>query len=655
MKRWTFSTVLLSTLLLGTCWAQASGVITSPLADRMAQAEADELIRIYITMERHADLTEIEAAAKGLDKDGRRQLVLARLSTFAEKDQAAVLRFLESAQADGKVKRIRSLRLGNAVCCEATKEIIQRLIAVEGINYINWDKRMKVLHETGDRAHRAKQLLRQVTRTATRGAQRLPSMSIETNEKGVQAGSKEIPWGIVKINADDVWALGYTGDGVIVGHLDTGVNYNHLDLRDHMWDGSGFGVPNHGRDLVNDDWDPMDDEGHGTHTAGTIASDGTAGSQVGVAPDAQIMIFKVWDDGGYGTQGDAWDALDYCGYWGADLVSMSGGWPHDYPLTDLCQWRLECDALMAAGVVFSTSAGNGDNLGGHYAVPNDISTPADVPAPWYPQPNPGDEHHSSIIAVGATNSVDNIASFSSYGPTEWSVTGCGSHDYDDYNYPPGLLKPEVCAPGVYIKSLDYADTAGYAGPAGWSGTSMSCPHVTGTLALMLEKNPYLTPVQMDSILEATAVELGPSGRDSLYGAGRIDALAAVNATPEVGDPPEAIADLSSTLTNGIAKSSSGDIHLSWTEPSSDLGVDYYVIYRATDPDGPMDSLDSTPDTSYTDSGAAGDTLTNYFYTVKAVDQGGQKASDSNEAGEFDIRLITVVKSSPSTSRTQKFK
>ena len=407
-----------------------------------------------------------------------------------------------------------------------------------------------------------------------------------------------------------------------------------------MWDGSGVGMPHHGYDFANGDTDPMDDEGHGTHTAGTIAGDGTAGTQTGVAPDAQIMIFKVWDSGGYGTQSDAWDAMWYSINWGADIVSMSGGWPHDGPSTDLCSWRTKCDQLLAGGVIFSTSAGNGDNEGGHYEVPNDISTPADVPAPWYPEPNPGDEHHSSIIAVGATYSSDLIASFSSYGPTEWSVTDCSGNDYDDYNYTPGLLKPDVCAPGVYIKSLAYDDTAGYAGPVGWAGTSMSCPHVSGTLALMLEKNPGLTPVLMDCILETTAVDLGPTGRDSLYGAGRIDALAAVNATPDYGEPPEAISDLTADLTNG-AKSSTGDIHLAWTEPGSDLGVDYYVIYRATDPEATLDSLAATSDTVYTDSGAAGDTLTQYYYTVKAVDTGGQKSSQSNMVGEFDNSLQTA--------------
>lgn len=637
-------------LLFGASWAQAGEIITPQLSGRMAQARPDELIRIYVVMERQADLAQLRAAIKGLSKDQRRQMVIDRLSEVSQEAQVELLTLLEKEQAQGKVARIRPLRLGNMVACKATKEIIQRVAALKGINYINWDRRMKVLHDAPREIKKPLRIKR--VRKARARAEELPTIRIDLGEDGVISRSKEIPWNITLINADDVWGLGYTGEGVIVSHLDTGVNYDHLDLRDHMWDGSGVGMPHHGYDFANGDTDPMDDQGHGTHTAGTIASDGTAGSQVGVAPDAQIMVFKIWFSDGTGYQSDAWDAMEYSVIWGADVVSMSGGWLHDSPYTDLCQWRLECDALMAAGIVFCTSAGNGnpDPPPNHLPVPNDISTPADVPAPWYPPPNPGDEHHSSVLAIGATNSIDYICFFSSYGPTEWDVPVCGSHDYDDYQYPPGLLKPDVCAPGLSIKSLDYADTAGYAGPAGWQGTSMSCPHVAGALALMLSKNPNLTPVQMDSILEVTAVDRGPAGRDSLYGAGRIDALAAVNATPGTGQPPEAIADLEANLSNGT-KSSSGDITLSWTEPSSDLGIDYYVIYRAADPDASMDSLNSTTDTTYTDAGAAGSTATNYYYTVKAVDQGGQKSSQSNKVGEFDIQLIAGVKSQRPTPRT----
>ncbi len=93
--------------------------------------------------------------------------------------------------------------------------------------------------------------------------------------------------------------MGYTGEGIKVGVLDTGVNYNHVDLQDHMWIDPGY--PNHGYDFVNNDNNPMDDHGHGTHCAGTVAGDGTAGSQTGMAPDATIIALKVLDATGNGN------------------------------------------------------------------------------------------------------------------------------------------------------------------------------------------------------------------------------------------------------------------------------------------------------------------------------------------------------------------
>ncbi|MFC1683540.1 S8 family serine peptidase [Candidatus Zixiibacteriota bacterium] len=645
MNRWIFLTAVLLALLFAAYGAQAAEVITPQLTERMALAEPDELIRINIVMAQRPDPAQLRVGTKGLYKLEKRQLVIDRLRQLADESQAGVLSLLERAQVDGKVTRLGSLWLGNAIFCSATREIIQQVAAMGNIRSVDWDEFRPMLHYTREDAREA-DVFKLVKKERAAHAGEMSTMVEASSETGAKLLSKEIVWNLTKINADDVWGLGYTGDGVLVANLDTGVNYNHLDLQDHMWDGSAFGLYNHGFNFVNGTSDPMDDDstspGHGTHTAGTIAGDGTAGSQVGVAPDAIIIACKILDGAGLGTEADTWWAMQSAVLFGADVLSMSAGWVHEWD-PDLCTWREECDNLLALDIVFCTSAGNGRPYPpyGHFTIPDDISTPADVPAPWYPLPNPGDEHHSSILAIGAVTSSDVVCSFSSYGPTEWDTTCTDpDHDYDDYPYPPGLIKPDLCAPGQYIKSLAHDDNSGYRGPLGWAGTSMACPHVAGTVALMLEKNPDLTAVEIDSILETTSVDLGSAGRDNYYGGGRIDALAAVNATPEAGQPPVAIADLEAALTNG-AKSSSGDIYLAWSEPVSDLGVDYYVIYRTTDPGSTMDSLNSTADTSYTDSGAAGDTLTNYFYTVKAVDQGGQKASDSNMVGEFERYLKTA--------------
>ncbi|MCK4575642.1 S8 family peptidase, partial [candidate division WOR-3 bacterium] len=119
---------------------------------------------------------------------------------------------------------------------------------------------------------------------------------------------------------------------------------------------------------------------------------------------------------------------------------------------------------------------------------------------------------------------NSVSSFSSRGATQWWFT-----PWYEYSYPPGLIKPDVAAPGGSpgITSLSYTNNTGYVG--GWQGTSMSCPHVTGTIALMLSKDPSLTPEELDSIIEETCLDLGTAGKDNYYGAGLINALDAVNA------------------------------------------------------------------------------------------------------------------------------
>ena len=134
---------------------------------------------------------------------------------------------------------------------------------------------------------------------------------------------------------------------------------------------------------------------------------------------------------------------------------------------------------------------------------------------------------SCVISVGAVDYDDNIAAFSSEGPSQWADVP----EYGDYPYTAGsntqigLIRPDICAPGVQIKSLDCNNTNGY---TLMDGTSMATPLVTGTIALMLSKNGALTPEQIDQILENTAVKI-TEHKSNDYGAGRLDALAAVNA------------------------------------------------------------------------------------------------------------------------------
>ncbi|HEC79344.1 MAG TPA: T9SS type A sorting domain-containing protein [candidate division WOR-3 bacterium] len=465
------------------------------LDDIITNSSTEDFIPVFVMLAKQLNPDYLIPRAEQMPKPDRRRFVIDECQRLANEDQRSLLLYLKGKEKEGKVRDIVSQWTTNTICFKAKPEVIREVAYREDVWEIGYSEPLQII-----------------------GVQEVEEPTYEHIDFTAEDG-REICWGVAKINADDVWnTLGYTGSGVIVGHMDSGVNYNHTDLNDHMWDGSGAGYPNHGYDFSNNDNDPMDDDGHGTQTAGIVAGDGTSGSNTGVAPDAQIMALKIYP----GTNNEMGQAIQFALNHNADLLSCSIGW--EDPSSSIKDWcRGQSNTVYAAGIVWCNAAGNGRSVPpyGHYTVPQDINSPADCPGPWY-APNGG---NSASIAVGATDQTDNIASWSSYGPTQWNTTG-----YNDYPYPPGLIKPDLAAPGVGVKSLDHATNNGY--DSGINGTSFAQPHVAGTVALMLERNPALTPRQIDSLLQTTALDIETSGRDTLSGNGRIDALQAVNAISE---------------------------------------------------------------------------------------------------------------------------
>src|SRR5262249_15534535 len=135
--------------------------------------------------------------------------------------------------------------------------------------------------------------------------------------------------------------------------------------------------------------------------------------------------------------------------------------------------------------------------------PDNVRTPGDVPR---------------VITVGATDCSDALASFSSRGPVTWQNVP----PYNDYAFPPGLIKPDVSAPGVDTISHNFCN-----GYTTLSGTSMATPHTAGTVALMVSNDPSISHDDIKQILQDTAIDLGAPGKDNEYGSGRVDAFAAV--------------------------------------------------------------------------------------------------------------------------------
>ncbi|MEO0073848.1 MAG: S8 family serine peptidase, partial [candidate division WOR-3 bacterium] len=483
-------TVITALLILATA---GMSMISPELERHLATAQPGSRLPVHIVLKNQFDSDLLNSLVDGLPRRERRVEVARILQAFSEREQAGLLEYLNRAAADGRVADIRPLWIINAVYCEATPEVIREIARRADVNYVNYDLAY------------APDLLE-------------PEQPL--------AGTDEIAWGVQKINAPQVWAQGYTGQGIVCGHIDTGVNYNHPDLADHMWTDPNY--PYHGWNFENNNNNPMDQQGHGTHTAGTVASDGTAGSQCGVAPDAQIMACRVRTVADSVAESQCWQAMQFCvspplspGN-GADLYTMSLGWqlswnPHQ------ATWRQTSNNVNAAGLIQCVAAGNERSI----SPPNSCRCPGNVPPPWWNPQNTGVGTLSGIMSIGATDASDNIASFSSRGPVTWQNVP----PFNDYVYPPGLTRPDMSAPGVDVKSC--AVGGGY---TLMSGTSMATPHVAGTVCLMLSKNPGLTPAVVDSILEITAVELGPSGKDNDFGAGRIDALAAVNYVTGTGGP-----------------------------------------------------------------------------------------------------------------------
>ena len=274
-----------------------------------------------------------------------------------------------------------------------------------------------------------------------------------------------------------------TGSGVVVAILDTGVDHDHEDLDDNMWDapggtcnvnGSIVTCPNYGWDFVNGDNDPNDDNGHGSHVAGIVAAEDNSVGMVGVAPEAQIMAVKVLASNGVGSNIDIVDGIEFAMNNGADVINMS---------MRTFSWSLAMqtavDEAYESGVTVIAATGNEHESLQAY------------PAAF-----------ENAIAVGSINQTadsynERLDNFSNYGPVD------------------------VVAPGSSVYSVN--DGGGY---ITMGGTSMAAPHVAGVAALIKEKYSSLTPAKIKQVLETTATDLGETGRDRYYGSGLVNALAA---------------------------------------------------------------------------------------------------------------------------------
>ncbi len=481
--------------------AAASGVdaaskLRGDLPRVLDEAAPGALVPVSLVLAEQLDGATLQGLAAG---PHARTRIVARLRALAARTQAPLLAELAPRVGEGRAARLRPLWLSNVVGVDATPALVRALAARPEVAWINHNPKRPVFVEE------------------TRGA--LPDAAAAGGGAGPDDGTD---WGVIRMRAPEVWNdLGVTGRGVLVADIDSGSCYDHPDIVRQVWINPGEdldhdasvmdpsdvnGVDDDGNGFVDDliGWnfevngnDPRDtSSGHGSHTTGTVAGDGTSGTMTGMAPDAQMMIVKVGLN--LSDEVDVWNGMQYAAQNGADLITMSLGWQHSWD-PDRATWRRNCETTIAMGTVMIVAAGN--EGGGN--EPDNVRTPGDVPG---------------VITVGATQEDDGAAYFTSLGPVTWE----GVSGFNDYPYPPGLVKPDVSAPGNNTVSLNFC--SGY---TTMSGTSMATPHVAGAAALMLEANGGLSRDDIDTILQTTAIELGEPGKDNTFGAGLVDAYAAV--------------------------------------------------------------------------------------------------------------------------------
>ncbi|RDE49783.1 MAG: peptidase S8 [Candidatus Accumulibacter meliphilus] len=277
--------------------------------------------------------------------------------------------------------------------------------------------------------------------------------------------AETVPAGVVQIKAPQGWPSSQ-GEGIRVAVVDTGIDYNHSDLKANYRGGVSF---------VAGASTPMDDHGHGTHCAGTVAAAINGAGVVGVAPSAYLYAVKVLNSSGSGSYSQIISGIDWCIQNGMRVVSMSlGGSGGSTALQNIC------NTAWSKGLLVVAAAGNtGASVG-------------------YPA------KYKNVIAVSAIDSANALASFSSRGP-----------------------EVDICAPGVNVLSTTRGGAYGT-----MSGTSMACPHVAGAAAAVWGAHRFASNEQIWNLLAYYVDNLGAPGWDASFGYGRVNVdRAALALTP----------------------------------------------------------------------------------------------------------------------------
>ncbi len=463
MRRLVLFSLFFCILISWTTANAQAGKITPELQKTLQSSRPEGEVSVIIILSEKADISPFKDQPKSL----RRASIINALKGKADLTQRPLQAFLQNRKA----KKIKSLWLINGMVVTATADVIQELANLPEVKEIRLDNTIQVP-------------------AVTYAALAVPE------------------WNIDAIRAPDLWNNGFTGAGVVVANMDTGIDINHPDLQSKWRGGANSwfnpysdpahfadcGIPNQCTPCELSSGTPCDVDGHGTQTMGIIVGGGAGGTAIGVAPDAEWIAVKVFNDHGQALfstihQGFQW-LLDPDQDPGTDDAPdiVNNSWALDNINGCDLEFELDIQALKTAGIAVVFAAGNsGPNL-------STSVSPANNPEGF---------------AVGAVDQSNGIAFFSSRGPS-----ACDGSTY-----------PDVVAPGVNIRTSDL--TLGGVFPDSYinvSGTSYSAPHVAGAMALLLSAFPNLTVSEIELVLRQSAFDLGLCGADNDYGYGLLDVM-----------------------------------------------------------------------------------------------------------------------------------
>ncbi|GEN46324.1 S8 family peptidase [Alkalibacillus haloalkaliphilus] len=297
------------------------------------------------------------------------------------------------------------------------------------------------------------------------GLENHPQVEFVEENAEAEALSQTEPWGVPHVQGNDAQEEGHTGEGVSVAVLDTGIDNTHEDLNV----AGGYSVFD---DAENSD-PYYDANGHGTHVAGTVAALDNDLGVIGVAPETDVYAVKVLDNNGSGSYAGIAEGIEWAIQNDMDIINMSlGGSQSSDILEDYTDLAYDEGSLVVA------AAGNDGNRGGNNET---VGYPA---------------NYESAMAVAAVDENNDRATFSSTGDAV-----------------------EIAAPGVDVLSTVPGD-----GYDSFSGTSMAAPHVAGVAAQVWQTKPELTNEELRSLLNDTALDLGPAHQ---YGHGLVQSLDAI--------------------------------------------------------------------------------------------------------------------------------